>query len=316
MTSENNTLFERFKLVSTSDGLEISVLSCGVKGTPAGIVQLVHGMCEYKERYIPFMEYLSENGFVSVIHDHRGHGGSVKSGEDLGYFYEGGARAMVNDVKMVTDWVKRKYPGLPLVLFGHSMGSMVVRSYAKRFDSGLAGLVVCGSPSYNPGLFLGKALASLYGLVAGRRHRPELIQNIAFGAFNRRFRHEGSRNAWICSDPEIVSKYDRDPLCNFQFTADGFLNLFRLMGDAYGLKGWSRDNPSLPVLFISGDQDPCLVSRKKFMKAVRSMRLAGYCDVSFVLYPGMRHEILNENGKEKVWADVLSFSVSARQSRP
>lgn len=296
------------KLVSTTDGLEISVLYlCPVSGAPKGIVQLVHGMCEHKERYVPFMEYLAANGFASVIHDHRGHGESVKSSDDLGYFYEGGAKAMVYDIKMVTDWAKSAFPGLSLVLFGHSMGSMAVRSYTKRFDSELSGLVVCGSPSYNPGLVLGKFLASLNSKVFGKRHRPRLIQNMAFGAFNRNFRNESSHNAWICSDPEIVRAYDNDPLCTFQFTSDGFLNLFRLMQDAYSLKGWKCTSPDLPVLFISGDKDPCMADLDRFDEAVEKMRKTGYRHVSSILYPGMRHEILNEAGKERVWADVLEF---------
>ncbi len=302
------SVFRSLKSVSPVDGLEISIMyTAPGSGEPKGVVQLVHGMCEYKERYMPFMEYLAENGFASVIHDHRGHGASVRSAEDLGYFYEGGAKAMVYDIKMVTGIAKSLFPGLPLVLMGHSMGSMAVRSYAKRFDSELSGLIVCGTPGYNPGLAAGKVLASLYIGLAGRHSRPKLIQNIAFGAFNRGFRHEGSRNAWICSDPEVVRKYDRDPLCAFRFTADGFLNLFRLMEDAYCLKGWNCTNPGLPVLFISGDKDPCMSGPARFNEAVEKMRKAGYRHVSSVLYPGMRHEILNETGKDRVWSDVLDF---------
>lgn len=300
--------FKSARLVSTTDGLEIGVLYLAPDSMePKGTVQLVHGMCEHKERYKPFMEYLAAHGYICVIHDHRGHGESVRNAEDLGYFYEGGAKAMVDDIKMVTDWIKALFPGLPLVLFGHSMGSMAVRSYTKRYDNLLSGLVICGSPSYNPGLVFGKFLASLNSRLFGRRHRPKLIQNIAFGAFNRNFRHESSHNAWICSDPEIVLAYDNDPLCTFQFTSDGFLNLFRLMQDAYSLKGWTCSNPELPVMFVSGDKDPCLVDTDRFDEAVGKMRKAGYRHVLQILYPGMRHEILNETGKEKVWADVLEF---------
>jgi alpha-beta hydrolase superfamily lysophospholipase len=308
MASDTQSGFRPARLVSTTDGLEIGVLSLAPDSLkPKGIVQLVHGMCEHKERYMPFMEYLAANGYACVIHDHRGHGESVKSSEDLGYFYEGGARAMVYDIKMVTSWAKETFPGLPLILFGHSMGSMAVRSYVKRFDTELSGLVVCGSPSYNPGLVFGKFLASLNSKVFGKRHRPKLIQNMAFGAFNHNFRHEPSHNSWICSDPEIVKSYDNDPLCTFQFTSDGFLNLFRLMQDAYSLKGWKCTSPDLPVLFISGDKDPCMADLDRFDDAVGKMRKAGYRHVSSILYPGMRHEILNETGKERVWADVLEF---------
>ena len=324
--------FEKRTLVSPADGLEISVLTCHSGEGAKGIVQLVHGMCEHKERYVPFMEFLADNGYASIIHDHRGHGESVKSSDDLGYFYEGGYTAMIEDVKAVTLLARKEFSGnvtgadkesgenkaggkperkdageLPLILFGHSMGSMAVRSFTKRYDCLIDGLVVCGSPSYNPGLKIGKALARGYMLIMGDRHRPSLIQSIAFGAFNRKFRDEKSSNAWICSDPEIVSAYDADPHCNFQFTTDGFINLFSLMEDAYGIKGWRKANPDLPIVFVSGEDDPCRINDRRFSMAVERMREAGYRDVQAMTYPRMRHEILNETGREKVWNDILAF---------
>ena len=253
------------------------------------------------------MEFLAANGFISIIHDHRGHGESVRSAEDLGYFYEGGFTAMVDDIKAVMERMRMEHPDLPLILLGHSMGSMAVRSFAKRYDELLSGLIVCGSPSRNSGAPIGRLIARLYALLAGGKCRPRLIQRLAFGSFNRRFRHEGSPNAWVCSDPEIVLNYDQDPLCNFQFTADGFINLFSLMQDAYSTSGWHPRRPDMPVLFISGEDDPCLLDRRRFDEATRTMRRAGYTDVQSRLYPSMRHEILNEFGKKVVWNDILSF---------
>lgn len=294
-------------ILSPADNLKISILICQPHGKPEAVVQIVHGMCEHKERYIPFMEFLAANGFACIIHDHRGHGESVKSSEDLGYFYDGGYLALTEDIHEVTKVAKTEFPGLPVILFGHSMGSMAVRSYAKRYDNEICGLVVCGCPSRNGGVAFAKLLAKAYTLVAGRRHRPKLIQELAFGAFNRGFKGEESAHAWVCSDPEIVRDYDADPLCNFQFTNNGFINLFSLMQDAYRTKDWKPANPSMPVLFISGEEDPCLISRKKFLEAVQAMEVAGYGNVRHILYPGMRHEILNETGKEQVWNDVLEF---------
>lgn len=304
--------FRKTTMTSPSDGLEISVLACrpdsiGESGLK-GLVQLVHGMCEHKERYIPFMEFLGRNGYAAIIHDHRGHGESVRSSEDLGYFYEGGFMAMIEDIRAVNSMFRKEFPGLPLVLFGHSMGSMAVRSYVKRYDDTADALIVCGSPSYNPGAGFAKFLAKTYSILTGDRHRPSLIQHLAFGSFNKSFGKVSSPNAWVCSDPEIVRKYDSDPLCHFQFTNDGFINLFSLMQDAYDPKGWAMHNPDLPVWFISGSDDPCLVSEKKFRKAVRAMTGVGYRNVASKLYPGMRHEILNETGKEQVWNDILDFA--------
>ena len=169
-----------------------------------------------------------------------------------------------------------EHPDLPLILIGHSMGSMAVRSFAKRYDDMLSGLIVCGSPSRNSGAPAGRIIARLYAMAAGKKCRPRLIQRLAFGSFNRRFRNEGSPNAWICSDPEIVRNYDKDPLCNFRFTANGFINLFSLMQDAYSISGWHPRRPDMPVLFISGEDDPCLIDHSRFDHAVNTMRRVGY----------------------------------------
>lgn len=292
-------------LKSSADDIGISVLSIAPDSGAKAIVQFVHGMCEHKERYIPVMEYLASEGYACVIHDHRGHGESVKSSDDLGYFYEGGFRAMIDDTYLVTLWAKKRYEGLKLFLFGHSMGSMVVRSYAKRYDDQLSGLVVCGSPSRNPAAGIGKALARFTGMIYGDRHRPAMIQKMAFGAFNRKFKDASSANSWICSDPEIVTAYDSNPLCNYQFTVNGFHNLFSLMQDAYDAKGWKVSDKAMPVMFMAGGDDPCIVTVKKFGKAVDFMKKIGYTDVGSRIYPGLRHEILNEKGKEKVWKDLL-----------
>lgn len=296
-------------LESTADNLPISMAAILPDGPaePACILQLVHGMCEHKERYFPFMEYMASHGFACFIHDHRGHGASVKDSGDLGYFYEGGMEGMIEDIRSVTLEARKAFPGIPVILFGHSMGSMAVRSFAKRYDNMISALIVCGSPSYNPASGIGKVLANLFRKLCGDRYRPRLIQKISFGSFGRKFRESGSPNAWICSDPEIVEAYDNDPLCSFQFTADGFVNLFSLMQDAYSESGWKVSNPDMPVLFVSGTEDPCLINPCKFKDAVDRVSAAGYRNVHSRLYPSMRHEILNETGKEQVWKDLLDF---------
>ena len=119
---------------SRADGLELSVLEIAPEGKLRGIVQLVHGMSENKERYQPFMEYLAAEGFLTVIHDHRGHGASVRQKQDLGYMYGGGAEALLDDISLINETLRKKYPELPLILFGHSMGSLAVRSFVKEHD--------------------------------------------------------------------------------------------------------------------------------------------------------------------------------------
>lgn len=296
-----------FIIESPCDGLRLACWSIAPQGEAKAVVQLVHGMCEHKERYAEFMEFLAANGYACVISDLRGHGSSVHKAEDLGYMYKNGWKSMVDDTKAVTDWARKTWPGKPLVLFGHSMGSLVVRSYAKRYDDAIDELFVCGCPSDNPAKGAGKALAGMIGAVRGWRFRPQILQKMSFGAYNKPFEGEGYHSAWVCSNKEILDKYHSDPLCQYVFTANGFYNLLGLMQDCYSAKGWKMAKPDLPIHFISGAEDPCRVDDKALEKARALMEKAGYKSVDLKLYPGMRHEILNETDKQTVWDDILAL---------
>lgn len=226
------------KIEASADGLQLAMLISEPAGEPKGIVQIVHGMCEHKERYIPFMEYLSAHGYICAIHDHRGHGESVLAEEDLGYMYKGGWKALVEDIRLVQNEVKASYPTLPYTLFGHSMGSMAVRSFTKRYDDSIDTLFVCGCPSRNPAGGAGRLLAGLIGALKGERYRSPLMQRLSFGSFNKPFESEGFPSAWVCSDKETLKAYHNDPYCVFTFTVNGFRNLLDLMRDCYSPKGW------------------------------------------------------------------------------
>ncbi|MDO4340187.1 MAG: alpha/beta fold hydrolase [Eubacteriales bacterium] len=292
---------------SEADGLMISVMEVLPEKEPyRGIVQLVHGMSEHKERYLPFMEYLAEHGFVTVIHDHRGHGKSVRSQEDLGYMYGGGADAMLKDIGTVNRNIRTKFPGLPLILLGHSMGSLAVRAFARQHDDCMDMLIVCGSPSNNAARGLGVAIAKAEKKLCGEKHKSKLLEALSFGSYEIKFRNEKS-SSWICSDEKVCRDYAESELCGFTFTDDAYLALFQLMKEAYDARHWNCTKPMMPVLFIGGADDPCIGGARKFAGAVQNMRKAGYLDVKGKLYPGMRHEILNETKKEKVYHDVVAY---------
>jgi len=297
---------EKSYLQSSSDGLKLAVECCEPKNQPfKGLVQLVHGMCEHKERYHDFMTFLADNGYVTVIHDLRGHGESVLQAKDLGFMYKGGWKALVEDIRDVNTWAKYRYPGLKCILFGHSMGSMAVRSFVKRYDSLIDELFVCGSPSNNPAASIGKLLADAFSFFMGDHHRPQLLQNMSFGAYNKPFKNEGYASAWICSDKDILDRYHSDPLCQYVFTANGFSNLMGLMKDCYSAKDWKVSKPDMSVHFISGQLDPCRGNDALHNSSVELMKTVGYNNVDSKIYPGMRHEILNETDKAVVWNDIL-----------
>lgn len=292
---------------SNQDGLDLSALQVMPEGEVKGIVQISHGMAENKERYLEFMEFLAQNGYASIIHDHRGHGKSVIQKEDLGYFYDKKAEYIVEDLKQVTDYIKEQYPNKPLILFGHSMGSMVVRKYIKKYDSEIDKLVVCGSPSRNKLVGVALAVVSLQKIFHNDHHRSNLIQNLTFSSYNKGVENPASPNSWICSDAKVVEEYDASDLCGFVFTVNGFQNLFTLSKDIYSKKDWKMGKKDLPIFFIAGADDPTILSQEAWYEAQQFLKELGYTNVSNKLYPEMRHEILNEIGKEQVYQDVLEW---------
>ena len=295
-----------FTLKSGYDDLSLAVAVSLPKDKPIAVIQLVHGMCGCKERFGPLMEFLSDNGIVCIAADLRGHGESVKDINDLGYFYSGGYKALIDDIRKVTDWGLKEFSGLPYYLLGHSMGSLAVRVYAKQNDSELSGLIICGSPSWVPLSVLGRFLTGIACLSGFGRNRPRFVQMFTSDAYNKKFATEGSL-AWTCSDPEVRKSVRENPRCNFRFTMNGANNLMKMMGETYCHKGWMVSQPKLPILFISGSEDPCMISEEKFYNAVEVMHKVGYQNVRFLIYPKMRHEILHEVGKQNVWSDVLDF---------
>lgn len=296
----------QIKFVSKQDGLHLWGLLL-VPQNPKAVLQISHGMCEHKERYIAFMEYMARAGYACVIHDHRGHGKSIKSSEDLGYFYENGGEAIVEDLHQVTEVIKEQFPELPYFLFGHSMGSLAVRCYIKKYDKEIDGLIVCGSPSDNSMTNVGLALDKLLQKCKGDHARSDFVDELFSKGFEKPFASEMLPHAWICSDKEVVKKYNEEPLCNFTFTLNGYEALLWLVKNTYSKQGWKLENATLPIHFISGAMDPCMINEQKFIEAVERMKQVGYQEVTSHLYPNMRHEILNEIGKEQVYVDVEKF---------
>jgi len=304
-----------FGHLSESDELTLSVMRIE-PANPAdikGIVQLVHGMNEYKERYRDFMNFLASNGYLTIIHDHRGHGHSVKNPDDLGYMYGKGYIGIVRDIHEITTVAKtyaERITGknnLPFILLGHSMGSMAVRCYIRKFDSEIDKLCVIGSPSNQPAAKAGLLAIRAFEKFKGDRARMPLIAGLVMGGYEKKFKKEGIPHSWVNSDPEAVRQYNADPYCNYCFTLNGFENLVKLTMLTYKDGGHNMDNPNLPIRFFSGADDPCAVSTKAFSDAVEFLKKQGYTDVEGKMYYNMRHEILNEPEHQKVYDDILAF---------
>ncbi len=284
----------------------LSILMLTPKQTPTAIVQLLHGMCEYKERYMPFMERLIDKGYACIIHDHRGHGASVLNDTDYGYMYEAHGKDIVEDAHQITVFAKRKWPGLPLVLFAHSFGTLVARVYLKTYDYEPAAVILSGPPCDNKAAKPGLALVKCMEKVLGSYAHSKFVDDISVGMFSKAFPDE-SPASWISTDKSVVEKYEANPLCTFTFTLNGYKCMMELLVSSFSKKHWLLTNPSLPILFAAGADDPCAGSAEDFKHTVMFPWRMGYYHVQWKRYEGMRHEILNEVNNELVMKDFTRF---------
>ena len=292
------------KIKSKRDGLELELAIVEPKGEPLGIVQLVHGMSEHKERYYDFMNYLAEHGYICAIHDHRGHGASVKDPSHLGYFYTDDSSVIVDDVFQITEHLENKYPSLKISIFSHSVGTLVSRNYLKDYEEHIDRIVLCGQPTENKFVGLAIFLAKICSIFYGKYKPNRFLNALSVGQYSKGYE---SQVDWICANPDTVEAYKQDPLCGFTFTTNGFLNLFKLLKTAYEPRDWQPKNKNLPIFLIAGEDDPVIQGKEKFNDLEKFLRRLGYKNIRGKLYKGKRHEILNEKDKEIIYEDVLNF---------
>lgn len=272
-----------------------------------GILHFVHGMQEHRKRYQHVLEHFSKMGYICAISDMRGHGENITTKDDLGHIPARGATLLIEDVVSFNEYLKKVYPGLPIILVGHSMGSLIVRAYAKKHSHDISAMIVCASPSYTAFTTLGKLLIKLMSLFKGWHYRSPFLTNRVVGAYDKLFAKEGIKNAWMTRDGNVVDEYNRDPLCSIPFTLSGYRALLNLMDIVYSRDGWKKINKELPIMFISGGNDPCRINDKKWHESVNHLKSVGFHNIFSKMYPDMRHELFNEIGKEEVFRDIIKF---------
>lgn len=276
---------------------------------PVCVLQIVHGMAEYIDRYDDFACYLADKGILVVGDDHLGHGQSVRDGEPYGYFCkEDAATVLVRDEHRLKKLVQSQYPDVPYIILGHSMGSFIVRNYLIRYGAGINGAVIMGTGMQpKPVLVFGIALAKLQSLIFGAKHKGSFINAISFGAYNKRIKSPKTPFDWLSRNEENVRKYIQDPLCGFTFTVNGFQTLFTLICYLHDQEKLGKMPSALPVLFVSGADDPVGDYGRAVEAVYRSFKESGMENVRLKLYPQDRHEILNEIDKEDVYADIYRW---------
>ncbi len=291
----------------SAGGGTLNAVTVAPTGTPKATVQFVHGMAEYIDRYLPTMEALAAQGYLCCGHDHFGHGKSVTNTAALGHLdFKNGAKHMTEDVKTVADYLAEHYPAIPHILFGHSMGSFVVRCAAARYTDAFDGLIVCGTGGPNPALGAGKALAATLRRIKGERGYSPFLYKMMFGAYNARCKEE-TEFAWLSVDPANVDAYEADPLCGFPFTIGGIHSLLTVHGEANSDTCFANTPHNLPVLLIAGLEDPVGEYGDGVKTVFGEYKRAGVKNVTLKLYENTRHEILNDVYKARVITDICGW---------
>lgn len=279
------------------------------EGKPRAVLQIVHGMVEYVDRYDHFARYMAEHGFVVVGNDHLGHGLSVNSDEDLGYFAEKhGNQIVLKDIHRLKKLTQVKFPHLPYFILGHSMGSFLLRQYLLRYGDSLSGAVIMGTGN-QPKLILraGRILCRLIAKAKGWRYRSPLVDSMAFGSYNKKFRNEGCEVSWLTKDREIVKAYQSDKLCTFKFTLNAYYNMMTGMYELLKEDNLQRMPKDLPLFLVSGRDDPVGDFGRSVDGLYEQYIALGMTNVKRKLYDRDRHEILNEQDKETVFEDLRQW---------
>lgn len=279
------------------------------EGPPKAVVQLVHGISEYIERYDPFARFLVDHGYAVVGHDHLGHGHTARGPEEFGFFgQKDGWKYVLRDTRALRELAGEKYPDLPYFLMGHSMGSFVVRGYLIAYPGTVTAAILSGTgqePPFRVGM--GRLVSSLFSCLKGPQSHSILLAYLSMGAYNRQFAPNRTGADWISRDTAVVDAYVHDPLCRFLPTTGMFHDM--MVGLQFLVKpdNLRRMCPDTPVYFFAGDRDPVGASGAGVNKVAALFRQYGVKDITVTLYPEGRHEMLNELNREQVFEDTLAW---------
>lgn len=291
----------------SSDGkTEVSYRVFMPEGNPRAILQICHGMTEHIGRYEGFARFLNENGVIVCGNDHLGHG-DTGSPEDRGFFAEeGGAEMVVEDVLALTKLMRAKYRNLPYILLGHSMGSFIARKYAAKYREHIDALIVSGTSGGGSGEKAAKLLASLLCKIKGKRARSKLLTGLVNSNNRKRFMSDGELG-WLTRDEKIREKYAADPACTFTFTCGAYRDMFSMLCEVNDDAWFDSIALDLPVFIMSGADDSVGGYGVGVTSVFDRLNDRELCELSFKLYEGGRHEMLNELNRDEVYADVLAF---------
>ena len=302
------TNLTEFTFLSSDGKTRLHAMQWLPEGTPRAVLQISHGVAEHIGRYDGFARYLNEQGLAVVGHDHLGHGGSIRTKADYGYFAQpDGNRAVLDDLHAVTALTKQLYPGVPYFLLGHSMGSFYARQYLCEWGSELSGAIIMGTGFQPKALVqLAKTICRVLAVFFGWQHRSKLVASLSFTGYNKGLEGRTPQD-WLNRDAAEVDKYRADERCMFTFTLNAYYSMFTGILRLYDPAVLARMPKDLPLLFLAGDADPVGEQGKGVQRAIDSLKAAGVQNIQKKLYPGARHELLMELNRQEVMADIAHW---------
>lgn len=273
--------------------------------SPAAVVQIIHGMEEHQERYEDFAKFLNANGYSVVTSNLRGHGSDAKYS---GYFKDKkGAFALIQDQKYILKWIEKQYNKIPVILFAHSMGTIISRVLLQTESQRYQKVILSGYPNFHLSCYPGILLANATQMIHGAKYKSKFLQNTSVGIFNKLVKNAKTSVDWICTDKKVVNSYLADPYCGIGFTCSAFRDLHTLVIRMHHAGNYKNVAGNLPILLLRGNMDPCVGGNTGAFDSFLALHRAGFHNITRIAYPKMRHEILNEKNHKKVYEDILNF---------
>lgn len=301
---------DEFYFPSKDGNTEIHTIEWKPEGEVKAVLQLCHGMVEYIRRYDEFAEFMCGRGYYVVGNDHLGHGKSVQSKSEYGFFHEKyGNACVIGDMHTLRQRTMKKYPDVPYFMLGHSMGSLLVRQYIQMYGNGLSGVVLLGvvSDRNRALLHCGRRLCRLMAVFRGWHYRSRFIDGMVLGSYNKKFKPARTRADWMTSDREHLDAYVSDPLCSFVFTVNAYYSMFTGMLTMEKNEDLPMVPRMLPILLAAGTDGPVGNFGRGVRKIYDQYRTSGLQDVTLRFYDGDRHELLNETDRQQVYEDLYTW---------
>jgi alpha-beta hydrolase superfamily lysophospholipase len=301
---------DEFYFPSKDGNTEIHTIEWKPEGKAKAILQICHGMVEYMNRYDEFADFLCGQGYYVVGNDHLGHGKSIQSKTEYGYFNEKyGNACILGDMHTLRQRVTKKYPDTPYFMLGHSMGAALMRQYIQMYGNGVSGVILIGvvSDQKRSSLLFAKRICRIMAAFKGWHYRSKLIDKLAIGGYNKGYKPARTRADWVTSDTQLLDAYVADPLCSFVFTVNAYYHMFSGMLLLQKKESIYMIPKVLPILLAAGTEDPAGNFGKGVRQIYEKYKAAGIQDITLRLYAGDRHELLNETDRKQVYEDLYEW---------